>query len=211
MITSIPQRVCTKCQNEFPETSDFFRKDKTCRRGLSPWCKECARAHQRAYEKEHRPTRPTRPSRSRETYKQKRERTEKVCSTCRVVKPLEDFSINRRGCQGYGSRCKACDRERDRWRVFHGKRRQKDGAQNSPGYIYIVYSIGRYKIGLSKQPRRRIQAIQSPYPIELICIIQTNDMLSLEIELHARFDHARKHGEWFELSDEDVEEIKHMA
>ena len=210
MITSIPQRVCTKCQNAFPETSEFFRKDKTCRRGLSPWCKPCHRTHNLAYDKAHRPNR-ARPDRIRETFKQKRERTEKPCSTCRVVKPLEDFALNRQGCQGYGSRCKVCSRERDRARGYRGRPRLDPGAYNTPGYIYIVYSIGRYKIGFSITPQKRVRQIQSPYPVDLICIIQTDDMLSLENKLHARFDHARKHGEWFELSDEDIDEIKHMA
>ena len=147
----------------------------------------------------------------RELRTEKHNRTEKCCSACGNTKPLSEFGKDKYKFDGLDHRCKNCIRERSRLRDRRDAKSDQTRPKDTPGYIYIVYSIGRYKIGLTTRPQKRIREIQSPYPVDLICIIQTNDMLSLENALHDRFDHARKHGEWFELSDEDIEEIKHMA
>jgi hypothetical protein len=43
--------------------------------------------------------------------------------------------------------------------------------------------------------------------IEYVCVVQTNDMLWLEQELHKKFSDKHRGNEWFEL---DEEEIKFM-
>lgn len=209
MSVSIPQRTCEKCQEAFPETHDFFPKNKNSKGGMLSWCKECNRAYQRKWDRAHRPYYSGSRAPNPAYYEAKRTRTSKLCKVCGVIKPLADFGSDSRRLQGIDYRCKDCIRERARLR--HSKNTAPSSNQKSPGYIYIVYSIGRYKIGLSTNPQRRIGEIQSPYPVELICIIQTDDMLSLERQLHNQFDHARKHGEWFELSDADLDKIKHMT
>ena len=212
MNTSIPQRVCTKCKFAFPETPEFFPKNKNSRCGLLTWCKNCTRVQYRVYDKAHRPNR-QRSDRPNDTFKKKHERTEKCCGVCGDTKPLNEFGKDKYKFDGLDHRCKNCIRERSRLRDrrYRDAKGDPNRQKDTPGYIYIVYSIGRYKIGLTTRPQKRIREIQSPYPVDLICIIQTDNMLSLENALHERFDHARKHGEWFELSDEDIEEIKHMA
>jgi hypothetical protein len=89
-------------------------------------------------------------------------------------------------------------------------RRDRVGA----GYVYLIQSpTGYYKIGRTKNPddRMRTFGIQLPFEVEYTCIIQTNDMYSLESELHARYTKQRVNGEWFNLTDVDVEYIKGLA
>lgn len=83
-----------------------------------------------------------------------------------------------------------------------------------PGYVYLLQSqSGHYKIGLTKNPEHRAKTfgIQLPFEVEFICLIQTEDMPTLETELHTRFADKRVNGEWFNLAPEDVEYIKGLA
>jgi hypothetical protein len=47
-------RTCTKCNRQFPETDDFFYRDKTKLKGLRPDCIECHKVKQVAYNAAHR-------------------------------------------------------------------------------------------------------------------------------------------------------------
>jgi Meiotically up-regulated gene 113 len=47
-----------------------------------------------------------------------------------------------------------------------------------------------------------------PHEVTLIHSIETDDMVGLEALLHERYADKRMNGEWFALSDEDVNEIK---
>ena len=85
------------------------------------------------------------------------------------------------------------------------------------GYVYILKFGNIYKIGMSVDVEKRMQDISGayrstipnmPYPIELVCDIKTNAMSKLEKRLHRKYRERRTNGEWFELSDSDVEEIK---
>ena len=44
-------RRCTKCNQEFPETSEYFRKAKHYKNGLCSWCKSCHRNYQAKYKR----------------------------------------------------------------------------------------------------------------------------------------------------------------
>ncbi len=102
--------------------------------------------------------------------------------------------------------------EETRRRLRQEKREQRLREEPSPGYVYLLYSGGRYKIGRSKAPNERLYNLQlaSPLPVSSVCVGHTENMRALEFDLHALFDHARKKGEWFELTNEDVERIKHI-
>jgi hypothetical protein len=84
-----------------------------------------------------------------------------------------------------------------------------------PGYVYLLHvtDTSRYKIGLTTNLNRRIKQIgkQSPYPIELVHSFYTSNCSKSESNLHIKYDSFRIHGEWFELSDEQVEEFKAIA
>lgn len=75
--------------------------------------------------------------------------------------------------------------------------------QPESGYVYLVWAIGteRYKIGRSKDPSRRVQALskQSCYPLKLIDSHYSVDCEQHEKRLHNIFWQHRVHGEWFEI------------
>lgn len=81
------------------------------------------------------------------------------------------------------------------------------------GFIYLIKSeMGHFKIGRTKSPETRLkQFLKLPFAIEVITVIKTSDMRSLEAELHAIYDPKRVNGEWFALDDDDVAYIKSLA
>lgn len=82
------------------------------------------------------------------------------------------------------------------------------------GYVYVLSSPFNYfKIGCSSKPRNRMLTfgVQLPFEVEMVAAIYSNDMYALEKELHQRFSDRRTRGEWFELTDADVEYIKGLA
>lgn len=81
-------------------------------------------------------------------------------------------------------------------------------ARQSP----CAFFYGLYKIGLSKDVRARIKTlgVALPFEIEPIHTIKTDDMVTLEKELHAQFNEKRVRGEWFALTPEDVEYVRSL-
>ena len=74
------------------------------------------------------------------------------------------------------------------------------------------FNTGYYKIGISNSPEYREKTLQSEKPtIEMICnkkYVSRRMALSFEQALHKTFSKKRVRGEWFELNQNDVEEIK---
>lgn len=70
--------------------------------------------------------------------------------------------------------------------------------------IYLIKSLneGVYKIGVSKNPWKRLQEVQTgnPSPIEILYLYETENAYKIETALHNRYSHFNTHGEWFELS-----------
>lgn len=82
------------------------------------------------------------------------------------------------------------------------------------GYVYLIQSpTGAYKIGRTANPTDRMKtfSVKLPFEVEYVCVIQTEDMLGLENQLHNQFAHLRINGEWFQLSPDDVEYIKGLV
>jgi hypothetical protein len=77
------------------------------------------------------------------------------------------------------------------------------------GVVYLLQSGGYYKIGKSTKPDDRYArlAIQLPEPVKVVHEIETNDVDFLERHWHRHFHDKRLNGEWFALTDEDVEEF----
>lgn len=91
--------------------------------------------------------------------------------------------------------------------------RLKPARRTQPGYVYlIINSEGHYKIGKAKNAEDRITTlgVVLPFPVTPVHTIKTDDMTGLERELHTRFDSKRLAGEWFALTQEDVEYIKSL-
>lgn len=81
-----------------------------------------------------------------------------------------------------------------------------------PGHVYIMVSDdgAYYKIGKSISPPRRLKEVspKMPFGVTLLCAIKTDDMCKLEKTLHRRFKAKRCKGEWFKLTQGDLDAIK---
>lgn len=79
------------------------------------------------------------------------------------------------------------------------------------GYVYLLGADnGLFKIGKSKNVNARLADLnkQSPVSIEILHSFASEDYTTAEKELHKRYKNKRKVGEWFLLSDQDVENIR---
>ncbi len=80
-------------------------------------------------------------------------------------------------------------------------------------YVYILtWGAGIYKIGLTNSIQNRTMQLGILLPFKVDCIhkIETYDARSVERILHRKYADRRLNGEWFRLSDQDIEDIKHM-
>jgi hypothetical protein len=79
--------------------------------------------------------------------------------------------------------------------------------------VYVIKSeFGYYKIGYSSNINNRFKGLNkaSPDKLQLTCVIKTKEYKELEKELHEKYSDKRYQGEWFELSDADIEYIKSL-
>jgi Meiotically up-regulated gene 113 len=70
--------------------------------------------------------------------------------------------------------------------------------------IYFIQA-GRYgpvKIGISKNPRKRLRALQVPNPKPLTLLGVMEGDSDTEKEVHREFRNSRIRGEWFSISPE---------
>lgn len=83
------------------------------------------------------------------------------------------------------------------------------------GYVYLLNEINgeHWKIGKTKSPKDRLRTfnVKLPFRVEFDTLIKTDDRHSLESELHSRFASKRINGEWFALSQDDLEYIRNLA
>lgn len=87
---------------------------------------------------------------------------------------------------------------------------KKKSSQRDPvaTFIYLMkcHRTGLIKIGRSKKPAFRERTLQSEKPdIELIR--QWGATEDIEAHLHAHFDASRVRGEWFQLTEKDIDWI----
>ena len=81
--------------------------------------------------------------------------------------------------------------------------------EEKEGYVYLIKSKNRYKIGRGKTKKRGGTIVtESPFETELLFQIRVNNYIEMEKELHERYSLKRKKGEWFELNKIDIEIIK---
>ncbi len=82
------------------------------------------------------------------------------------------------------------------------------------GYVYLVEGEGEiYKIGRTAQLEQRMSffEIKLPFATQLVCAVQSDDIVTLERQLHERYKDKHLNGEWFRLTEQDVKEIMEMA
>jgi Meiotically up-regulated gene 113 len=93
------------------------------------------------------------------------------------------------------------------------KDREDEYAQQHPGrngYVYIIQGGEYFKIGLSVDPAKRIHAMncKAPFPLQVRILLPSEDIDCLERELHTVFRPKRQRGEWFLLTEKDLEFIR---
>ena len=76
--------------------------------------------------------------------------------------------------------------------------------------IYFIQGseTKRIKIGYSVNPKARLQSLSASEPLTLLKTIPGN--AEEEKKLHKRFQHLRRHGEWFEADEELIQFIKSL-
>ena len=78
--------------------------------------------------------------------------------------------------------------------------------------LYIFRAGKRFKIGASRDPRRRLQDFStSPIPVEFVWASHVENARAMEKALQALFHAQRIHGEWFELSEANIKFIKKLG
>jgi len=103
------------------------------------------------------------------------------------------------------------DAERyNRTKRWHDARNRGPARRSdSPGIVYVAKCNGAYKIGLSKNPRRRLKEIEREKgsPVKLVYELHTSEMYQTESALHHLFWNRHLEGEWFNLDEADLEYI----
>ena len=84
------------------------------------------------------------------------------------------------------------------------------------GYIYIIQDIDiskQYKIGRTNHPRARMNrfGVELPFKTKVIHVLQTDNAILAEKQLHKKYAQFRTNGEWFELSQTQLDEIRAMG
>jgi DNA-binding Xre family transcriptional regulator len=93
--------------------------------------------------------------------------------------------------------------------------RRKYNSKNPKGVVYFARAIGGdfdslIKIGYSYDPIQRMEMLKNQYgcEIEVIFYIPTNDAINLEKLMHKLFREHHYQGEWFNISETDIEILK---
>ena len=82
------------------------------------------------------------------------------------------------------------------------------------GYIYLLHAAKPFdecfKIGRTAKPQERLQtfAVKLPYKVTPLVVAKVEDMFAEEAWLHSQYSAARVAGEWFKLTERDVEIFK---
>lgn len=95
--------------------------------------------------------------------------------------------------------------------MFDREAERKHAVEDSFVYILSSKKTKLTKIGYSSNVKQRIKALQNSGPDGLVlkCLIKGGT--ETEGMLHKKYADKRKHGEWFSLSDEDIESLKSIS
>lgn len=86
-------------------------------------------------------------------------------------------------------------------------------AEPVEGVVYLLRAGPYYKIGKSISFEKRLSQIklQMPDPVEVVHIMRAANPTQAETYWHRRFVAKRRNGEWFLLSDAEIEEFKSVS
>lgn len=76
-------------------------------------------------------------------------------------------------------------------------------------FVYVAQCDCYYKIGIAYNLESRINTLQvgNPYKIDFYTCLKTKKAKEIEKKLHKLFEKKRLRGEWYELSEEDLNTI----
>ena len=83
------------------------------------------------------------------------------------------------------------------------------------GYVYLIKDVSRthtFKIGRTNHPGTRMNnfGVKLPFKTNVIAILKTDDAKALEQSIHRKFAMQHKRGEWYELTESQVQQIQKM-
>lgn len=82
-------------------------------------------------------------------------------------------------------------------------------AQETVVYVMKSDTSGHFKIGHSRDPEQRLKTLRRYVPdLKIIDMVRTAKVW--EIELHRRFNSVRVYGEWFALSQAQLDQISEL-
>ena len=90
----------------------------------------------------------------------------------------------------------------------------KKKKSGSSGFVYVCLSdIGKYKIGASVNPERRVKelGLGSSIKHKLLFKIKSDDMFALEKILHDKFASDNIHSEWFDLDEDGIRYLNSLS
>lgn len=79
-------------------------------------------------------------------------------------------------------------------------------------YVYLIRDVsvtGAYKIGLTTKPSRRLIdfIVKLPFRVHIVHVQEVSDSRIAETYLHRTYKQKHVDGEWFMLSDDEVEQL----
>jgi hypothetical protein len=86
--------------------------------------------------------------------------------------------------------------------------------QEVTGYIYVLRSKYGFKIGktVNLKDRTRLFEVKLPFKFEIELSDYVDNYSKVEADLHRRYAAKRLEGEWFDLDDNDIDNIRqHLA
>lgn len=107
----------------------------------------------------------------------------------------ENFSLRRDPWTVHGLLLK----QEDQWEWFNPEELRK---------VYLISNTLHTKIGVSVDPLTRMEALQTGSSLELSLVYQVDGGFDLESHLHDKFKAKRVRGEWFDLSPQDLVEVR---
>jgi transcription elongation factor Elf1 len=121
------------------------------------------------------------------------------CKTCGNELPKSMFYKSK---GYYSAMCRDCT-------AIEGYKKRPHIYEN---YVYIVRidNTAYYKIGKTSDIDNRMEILRyyNPMPMSIVYLHKCNDAGLLEIRLHRIYSRFRRQGEWFELHDFSLPEMK---
>lgn len=88
------------------------------------------------------------------------------------------------------------------------KRREIEIEEGHTGFVYLIKLGNYYKIGITRNTKNRFNAFKfMPFKFEVIKTAKVKDYENVEVLLHQMFKDYQIKGEWFNLTDENVNYI----